>query len=87
MATCRYHNVSDRLVILRCIGPNSFFQEKVLFPTEDWLFDCPAHSSIEVWTNSLAGADLLDCLTSEDLLFSTRGHEARDLAHSAGVTR
>jgi hypothetical protein len=87
MATCRYHNVSDRLVILRCIGPNAFFQEKVLFPNEDWLFVCPAHSTIEVWTHSLAGAELLDRRSSEELLFSTRSHGACDLAHSAGVAR
>jgi hypothetical protein len=30
MGVHRYRNDCDRMVILRCIGPNTFFQEKVV---------------------------------------------------------
>jgi len=30
---CGYRNTSDRMVILRCCGPNAFFLERVVFPS------------------------------------------------------
>jgi hypothetical protein len=36
MALCQFRNVSGRMVILRCVGPEAFFQEKVIFPFEEW---------------------------------------------------
>lgn len=66
--TCLYRNTSSQMVILRCIGPETFFQEKVVFPFEDWLFRCPPHSRVDIWTHGLTGAKQLDSINAEDLL-------------------
>jgi hypothetical protein len=55
--TCLYLNTSNQIVILRCIGPETFFQEKVVFPFEDWLFRCPPRSRVDIWTPGLTGAE------------------------------
>ncbi|MEB3266555.1 MAG: DUF1830 domain-containing protein [Cyanobacteriota bacterium] len=59
MWTCAYRNDSPRMVILRCLGGEGFFQEKVLFPFELWSFDCPPDSDVEVWSHGTAGAELV----------------------------
>ncbi|MCH9714900.1 MAG: DUF1830 domain-containing protein [Cyanobacteria bacterium] len=68
MDTCHYHNVSNRIVILRCIGPESFFHEKVVFPFEDWLFSCPPQSRVDIWSHGLMGVEQLDSINAEELL-------------------
>jgi hypothetical protein len=68
MDTCHYHNVSNRIVILRCIGPESFFHEKVVFPFEDWLFSCPPQSHVDIWSHGLMGVEQVDSINAEDLL-------------------
>jgi hypothetical protein len=68
MDTCHYHNVSNRIVILRCIGPESFFHEKVVFPFEDWLFSCPPQSRVDIWSHGLMGVEQVDSINAEDLL-------------------
>ena len=70
MGTCLYHNASSQMVILRCIGPETFFQEKVVFPFEEWLFRCPPHSRVEIWSHGLMGAEQLDSIHAQDLLLS-----------------
>jgi hypothetical protein len=70
MDSCRYHNASNQMVILRCIGPETFFQEKVVFPFEDWLFRCPPHSRVDIWSHGLTGAEQLDSIPAQDLLLS-----------------
>ena len=70
MDSCRYHNASNQMVILRCIGPETFFQEKVVFPFEEWLFRCPPHNRVEIWSHGLMGAEQLDSIHAQDLLLS-----------------
>ena len=53
-----YSNASERMVVLRCIGPNSFFLERVLFPSELLVFSAPEDSKVEIWGNDLYGARL-----------------------------
>ena len=50
-----YCNQSQRMVVLRCIGPNSFFLERVLFPAELLIFSAPEDSKVEIWGNELYG--------------------------------
>jgi len=50
-----YRNASERMVVLRCIGPNNFFLERVLFPAELLVFSAPEDSTVEVWGNELYG--------------------------------
>ncbi|MFM7652465.1 MAG: DUF1830 domain-containing protein [Vulcanococcus sp.] len=68
MQTCLYRNSSDRMVILRCIGPDSFFHEKVIFPFECWSFQAPQGADVELWCHGLGGAELLERLSSQTLL-------------------
>jgi hypothetical protein len=64
---CLYCNHTSQMVILRCIGPNSFFYEKVLFPWEDWCFSCPSCSRVDIWTHGLSGAELVDSFEAQKL--------------------
>ncbi len=36
-----FRNTSNQRVILRCIGPEAFFQVEVVFPFENWRFRSP----------------------------------------------
>jgi hypothetical protein len=66
--TCLYRNSRDRMVILRCIGPQSYFLEKVIFPFETWSFNAPAEAEVELWCHGFGGAELLERFDSRDLL-------------------
>ena len=68
--TCRYHNASSQMVILRCIGPEDFFQEKIVFLFEEWLFRCPPQSRAGIWSHGLMGAEQLGSILAQDLLLS-----------------
>ena len=37
------------MVILKCIGENQFFCEKVLMPSELYFFDAPNEARLEIW--------------------------------------
>jgi hypothetical protein len=55
------------MVIVRCVGPNAFFLEKVLFPFEELLFACPPNSRVDIWTHGTNGAELVDSMSAVDL--------------------
>jgi hypothetical protein len=65
---CGYRNSTDRMVILRCCGPDQFYLERVVFPFEVLTFQCPPAAEVEVWTHGLGGPDLLETLRIEDLV-------------------
>ena len=65
---CGYRNASDRMVIVRCIGPDEFFLERVVFPFELLSFECPPSSDVQIWTHGLGGAELLETLQADGLL-------------------
>jgi hypothetical protein len=67
MQTRHYCNQRPQLIILRCIGADHFFLEKVLFPWEDWCFACPEDSRVEIWTHGLSGVELEDAIDSQEL--------------------
>jgi len=64
---CVYRNASDRMVILRCLGPSAFYLERVVFPFELLSFQCPMGSEVEIWTHGLGGAELLETCRAEEL--------------------
>jgi hypothetical protein len=68
LLSCGYRNTSDRMVILRCVGPEQFFLERVVFPFELLSFECPPQSVIKVWTHGLGGPDLVETIQAHDLL-------------------
>ena len=55
-----YLNESKYLVILKLIHADKVLLEKVLFPFEEWFFDAPVEAHVELWSNGLSGAELLD---------------------------
>ena len=64
---CGYRNGSDRMIILRCIGPDQFFLERVVFPFELLTFQCPELSEVEIWTHGLGGPELLESIEALEL--------------------
>ncbi len=67
---CGYQNRSDRMVILRCIGPDQFFLERVVFPVEILGFEAPAASEVQIWSHSLGGPELIERFQAEQLTTS-----------------
>ena len=68
---CGYRNGSDRMIILRCIGPEQFFLERVVFPFELLAFQCPARSEVEIWTHGLGGPELLESIEALELVMES----------------
>ena len=68
LVSCGYRNSSDRMVIARCLGPDCFFMERVVFPFELLSFQCPDESELEIWTHGLGGAELVETIPVRDLL-------------------
>lgn len=64
---CSYQNGSERMVILRCLGPQHFFLERVVFPFEQLSFHCPLGSEVQIWTHTLGGPELAERLEAESL--------------------
>ncbi len=58
MVDFSYQNQSHQMVVLRCIGPNQFFFERVIFPMESLSFQAPEGSSVEIWGNEFYGPKL-----------------------------
>ena len=50
------------MVIVRCLGPEEFFLERVVFPFELLSFLAPPQSVVEIWTHGLGGPELLESL-------------------------
>ncbi|MBM5791804.1 MAG: DUF1830 domain-containing protein [Cyanobacteria bacterium M_surface_10_m1_298] len=67
MDTYSLRNTTTKMVILRCIGPDSFFREKVMLPLELFVWDCPAESRVDLWSYGLSGTELLDSLDVAEL--------------------
>jgi len=55
------------MVIARCLGPDQFFMERVVFPFELLSFQCPDQSELEIWTHGLGGAELVETIPVADL--------------------
>lgn len=68
---CGYRNASDRMVILRCCGPETFYLERVAFPFEFLSFEAPPSSEVEIWTHTLGGPDLIETLSVNELLMES----------------
>ncbi len=65
--TCGYRNSSDRMVIVRCVGPDEFFLERVVFPFELLSFLAPPESQVQIWTHGLGGPELRESIQVEEL--------------------
>ena len=45
MVECIYQNDTSRMVIVKCIGSSQFYLEKVIMPSEVFLFNAPQGST------------------------------------------
>ena len=57
-----YKNEHSRMLIVRCIGENSFYVEKVVLPSEIIAFEAPKDSRVEIWGNDLSGLHIEDTI-------------------------
>lgn len=65
------------MVIARCLGPDQFFLERVVFPFELLSFQCPEQSELEIWTHGLGGAELLETIPVSELLIEASAPPAQ----------
>ena len=57
-----YKNEHSRMLIVRCIGENSFDVEKVVLPSEIIAFEAPKDARVEIWGNDLSGLHIEDTI-------------------------
>ena len=55
MVECIYQNDTSRMVIMKCIGSSHFYLEKVIMPSEVFLFNAPKEARLEIWRMSITG--------------------------------
>jgi hypothetical protein len=84
LLSCGYRNTSDRMVILRCVGPEQFFLERVVFPFELLSFQCPPQSEIKIWTHGLGGPELVESIQAQELLLEPPSSPAQLEALAGG---
>ena len=61
-----YKNENSRMLIIRCIGENSFYVEKVVLPSEIIAFEAPKDARVEIWGNDLSGLHIEDTIIVGD---------------------
>ena len=61
-----YKNEHSRMLIIRCIGENSFYVEKVVLPSEIIAFEAPKDARVEIWGNDLSGLHIEDTIIVGD---------------------
>jgi hypothetical protein len=66
--SCGYRNSSDRMVIVRCLGPQEFFLERVVFPFELLSFLAPPDTEVQIWTHGLGGPELVESIAVTELV-------------------
>ena len=55
MLECVYRNDTDRMVIVKLIGNQQFYREKVVMPMEVFWFEAPEQARLEIWRMSPQG--------------------------------
>ena len=55
MQDCLYSNTTPKMVVLKCIGENRFYLEKVVMPAETYWFNAPKDSRVEIWQMAMNG--------------------------------
>ena len=83
IAEYAYISTSDRLLILRILGPEGYYLERIIFPFEMLNFTCPNNCEVQIWTHGLGGPELCEIISAEDL----RIKEPDATAEQAGLWR
>ena len=55
MEDCLYRNETPKMVVLKCIGVNNFYLEKVVMPSEIFWFSAPPEARVEIWQMAVNG--------------------------------
>ena len=55
MKECSYRNDTPSMVVLKCIGIDHFHLERVVMPTETYLFSAPEDARVELWRLAQGG--------------------------------
>ncbi|MCP9850129.1 DUF1830 domain-containing protein [Cyanobium sp. Morenito 9A2] len=79
LLSCGYRNASDRMVILRCCGPQEYYLERVVFPFELLSFSAPKGCEVEIWTHDLGGPSLLETIAVGELIIEEQLNEPSEL--------
>ena len=82
MVECVYQNDTSRMLILKCIGSEQFYLEKVIMPSEIFLFNAPKEARLEIWRMSISGQMLHIRADVSDYQLSLRGSNAEELIHN-----
>ena len=77
MEDCVYRNESPKMVVLKCIGANSFYLEKVVMPAELFWFAAPLEARVEIWQMAVNG-QLLSVRGEVSDYLATTGHSQGD---------
>ena len=82
MVECIYQNDSSRMVIMKCIGSSHFYLEKVIMPSEIFLFNAPKEARLEIWRMSISGQMLHIRADVSDYKTSGRNSNTEELIHN-----
>lgn len=82
MVECIYQNDTSRMVIMKCIGSKQFYLEKVIMPSEIYLFNAPKEARLEIWRMSMSGQMLHVRADVSDHKTSSRDSNAEELINN-----
>ena len=82
MVECIYQNDTSRMVILKCIGSKQFYLEKVILPSEIFLFNAPKEARLEIWRMSISGQMLHIRADVSDYKISPRDSNTEELINN-----
>ena len=82
MVECVYQNDTNRMLILKCIGNGQFYLEKVIMPSEIFLFNAPKEARLEIWRMSISGQMLHIRADVSDYKLSTHESNAEELINN-----
>ena len=73
MVDFSYRNITNSMVIFKCIGPDRFFLERAIFPQEVFSSMAPEGAQLEIWGIESYGPRLeqrhrLSDIKKEDLI-------------------
>ena len=82
MVECIYQNDTSRMLIMKCIGSNQFYLEKVIMPSEIFLFNAPKAARLEIWRMSMSGQMLHVRADVSDYKSSPRDSNTEELINN-----
>ena len=74
---CSYRNPTNRMVVVRARGVESFFLERVVFPFEIMTFHCPLDGEVEVVMPTATGHEVCERWAAEQCLAMEKGSESK----------